>query len=83
MLTRSQKDEALEAMAVALAAAETEVLTANAVDVDAARDAGTSDAIIDRLLLDPARLAGMGRSAGSVAARATDSGFPGRSGRVW
>ncbi len=59
MLTRSQKDHALEAMADALAAAETDVLAANALDVDAAREAGTSDAIIDRLRLDSSRLAGM------------------------
>lgn len=59
MLTRAQKDRALQSMADALAAAESDVLAANALDVDAARSAGTSEAIIDRLSLDPARLAGM------------------------
>ncbi|RMB59828.1 glutamate-5-semialdehyde dehydrogenase [Tessaracoccus antarcticus] len=59
MLTRAQKDQALQAMADSLAAAESEVLAANTVDVDAARASGTSDAIIDRLSLDPARLSGM------------------------
>jgi len=59
MLTRSQKDGALEAMADALATAEIDVLAANALDVDAARQTGTSDAIIDRLRLDSSRLAGM------------------------
>ncbi len=58
-LTRREKDGALAAMADALAAAESEVLAANAVDVDAADQAGTSGAIIDRLRLDPSRLAGM------------------------
>ncbi len=59
MLTRSQKDRALEAMADALSAAEAEVLAANATDVDDAKQSGTSDAIIDRLRLDSSRLAGM------------------------
>ncbi len=59
MLTRTQKDAALQAMADALAAAESEVLSANAKDVDAARTSGTSEAIIDRLRLDSSRLAGM------------------------
>lgn len=59
MLTRSQKDRALEAMADALARAEADVLAANALDVDAARKTGTSDAIIDRLWLDSSRVAGM------------------------
>ncbi len=59
MLNRAQKDEALQAMADALASAETDVLAANDQDVDAARSAGTSEAIIDRLRLDPSRLAGM------------------------
>lgn len=59
MLTRANKDAALVAMADSLAAAEAEVLAANAVDVDAARVAGTSESVVDRLSLDPARLAGM------------------------
>ena len=59
MLTRAKKDEALQAMADALAAAENEVLGANEQDVDAARSAGTGEAIIDRLRLDASRLAGM------------------------
>ena len=59
MMNRSQKDEALHAMADALAAAETKVLAANEQDVDTARSAGTSEAIIDRLRLDASRLAGM------------------------
>lgn len=59
MLTRAEKDAALAAMADSLASAETEVLKANAVDVEAAREAGTSESVIDRLSLDPARVAGM------------------------
>lgn len=59
MLTRAQKDAALQAMADSLAAAESGVLEANDQDVDAARSTGTSDAIIDRLRLDASRVAGM------------------------
>ena len=58
-LTRAQKDAGLMAMADALAAAEADVLAANNVDVATARHAGTSEAIIDRLRLDPPRLAGV------------------------
>lgn len=57
--TRAVKDAALHAMADALAAAEPQLLEANALDVQAARDAGTDGAIIDRLTLNPSRLAGM------------------------
>ncbi|HMS35880.1 MAG TPA: glutamate-5-semialdehyde dehydrogenase, partial [Arachnia sp.] len=58
-LTRSAKDAALHAMADALAAAEPELLEANAVDVAAAREAGTEESIVDRLVLTPSRVAGM------------------------
>ncbi|MDR0284841.1 MAG: glutamate-5-semialdehyde dehydrogenase [Propionibacteriaceae bacterium] len=57
--TRATKDAALEAMADALLAAEPAVLAANAADVGRARAAGTEPALIDRLALDPARVAGM------------------------
>ncbi|HJE50853.1 MAG TPA: glutamate-5-semialdehyde dehydrogenase [Tessaracoccus flavescens] len=58
-LTRAQKDAALQSMADSLAAAEAELLAANAVDVEAARAAGTEESIIDRLALDAKRVAGM------------------------
>lgn len=58
-LTRSAKDAALHAMADALADAESSLLVANALDVAAARDNGTPEATIDRLALNPARVAGM------------------------
>jgi glutamate-5-semialdehyde dehydrogenase len=56
---RSAKDRALLAMADALVAGTPEILAANAADVAAARDAGMSTAMIDRLKLDAARVAGM------------------------
>ncbi|HSO69744.1 MAG TPA: glutamate-5-semialdehyde dehydrogenase, partial [Arachnia sp.] len=58
-LNRGAKDRALAAMADALAAAEPELLEANAVDVAGARAAGTPESIVDRLALTPARVAGM------------------------
>ena len=57
--TRAAKDAGLEAMADALAKAETAVLEANAEDVDRAEQSGTSAALIDRLRLTPDRIAGM------------------------
>ncbi|MHA6525320.1 glutamate-5-semialdehyde dehydrogenase [Tessaracoccus sp. G1721] len=58
-LNRAAKDRALHAMADALAAAEPELLAANATDVAAAREGGTPESIVDRLALTPARIAGM------------------------
>jgi len=59
VLNRSQKDAALHAMADALAAATEAVLAANAKDVDAARQAGTTESLVDRLCLTASRVDGM------------------------
>lgn len=59
VLTRAQKDAALHAMADALAAATEPVLAANALDVAAAREAGTNESLVDRLSLSAARIDGM------------------------
>ncbi|MGD8214502.1 glutamate-5-semialdehyde dehydrogenase [Aestuariimicrobium sp. Y1814] len=56
---RDRKDAGLHAMADALLAASDDVLAANALDVAAAREAGTGDALIDRLTLTPARVEAM------------------------
>jgi glutamate-5-semialdehyde dehydrogenase len=56
-LPRAAKDRALAAMADALDAHADVVLAANASDVAAAREAGTSAGLVDRLTLDPQRLA--------------------------
>jgi glutamate-5-semialdehyde dehydrogenase len=58
-LTREAKDAALRAMADALVAATDDVLAANAEDVEAGREAGTSEALLDRLSLTPARVEAM------------------------
>ncbi|MFI0727952.1 glutamate-5-semialdehyde dehydrogenase [Streptomyces sp. NPDC021225] len=55
-LPRAAKDDALLAMADALEVRTKEILEANAVDVERAREAGTSEAIVDRLTLTPERV---------------------------
>jgi glutamate-5-semialdehyde dehydrogenase len=55
----AQKDKALAAMAQALRAREREILAANAEDVTEAKTSGISAAFIDRLTLDPSRIAAM------------------------
>ncbi|WP_163548116.1 glutamate-5-semialdehyde dehydrogenase [Candidatus Frankia nodulisporulans] len=58
-LNRAAKDRALLAMAEALGARSAELIEANARDVEAARAAGTAEAMVDRLTLTPARLEAM------------------------
>ena len=68
LLPRAAKDAALHAMADALVAATDDVLAANARDLDAGRDAGLSDSLLDRLALNPERVAAMARGLRDVAA---------------
>ena len=66
-LTTEQKNAALNAMADALVANEAAILAANALVMEAAK--GTvSDVMLDRLLLTPARIAGMAEGIRQVAA---------------
>ena len=67
-LTRAAKDSALQAMADALAEASETVISANELDIVAARDAGTPEPIIDRLLLNQARVDDMVAGLRSLAA---------------
>ncbi|GHJ28345.1 MULTISPECIES: glutamate-5-semialdehyde dehydrogenase [Streptomyces] len=55
-LPRAVKDDALLAMADALEVRTKEIVEANAADVARAREAGTSEAIVDRLTLTPERV---------------------------
>ncbi|MBO1333936.1 glutamate-5-semialdehyde dehydrogenase [Streptomyces sp. VRA16 Mangrove soil] len=55
-LTRAEKDDALGAIADALEVRTAEIVEANAKDIARAREAGTSEAIIDRLTLTPERV---------------------------
>ncbi len=63
------KRRALDAAADAILARETGILTANARDMDHGRERGLSQAMLDRLLLTPARLAAMAEGLHSVAAQ--------------
>src|ERR1700690_2970933 len=62
------KNDALERIARALESNVAEILSANALDVAAARDAGISAALIDRLTLDQARVEAMAAGVRQVAA---------------
>lgn len=53
------KNKALLAMADELERHSADILAANALDIAAGRDAGLSEAMLDRLLLDDSRLAGI------------------------
>ncbi|MBK3547992.1 glutamate-5-semialdehyde dehydrogenase [Streptomyces sp. MBT60] len=55
-LPRAAKDDALLAIADALEVRTAEIVEANAKDVERAREAGTSEGIIDRLTLTPDRI---------------------------
>ncbi len=66
--TRADKDAALHVMADALVAGTDAILAANALDVDAARESGTGENVIDRLRLDPGRVAAFAEGLRDVAA---------------
>ena len=63
----ARKDAALHAIADALLARTPEVLEANARDLEAGREAGLSDALMDRLRLDEERVAAIAAGARAVA----------------
>ncbi|BCJ64634.1 glutamate-5-semialdehyde dehydrogenase [Polymorphospora rubra] len=65
---RKVKDAALHAMADALVARTEEIVAANAGDIEAGRTAGLSTAIIDRLTLTGARIAGIAEALREMAA---------------
>lgn len=55
----AERDEALRAMAAALRAHVAEIVEANGRDMDAAREAGTKESLLDRLMLDEGRVEAM------------------------
>lgn len=59
LLSSAKKNQALAVMADTLEANSDVILAANEKDVDSARQAGLTEAMIDRLLLTPSRLAGI------------------------
>jgi len=66
-LPSEQKAAALRAAAAALRAAEPDILAANAADIANGEADGLSAAMLDRLKLDPARLAGIASAVDQVA----------------
>src|SRR3954454_431809 len=66
--TRAEKDHALLLMADRMVERSADIVAANAVDVRNARDAGLSDAMIDRLTLTPSRVEAMGDGLRQLAA---------------
>jgi glutamate-5-semialdehyde dehydrogenase len=66
-LSTTTKNEALEAIAVALTDRQDEILAANEQDVERARDAGLADAPLNRLRLTPEKLAGIAADVRTVA----------------
>ena len=66
-LTTQQKNEALRAMARALIERAPEILAANAKDMEKGREGGMPDSLLDRLMLNEARIAGMAEGLDQVA----------------
>ena len=67
-LDSDTKDRALLAIADALEARAPEILEANARDMEAGRENGLSTALLDRLALDEARIAGIAAGTRAIAA---------------
>jgi glutamate-5-semialdehyde dehydrogenase len=68
LLTRADKDAALRALADALDAATERIVAANAEDLARGRERGMAPGLLDRLALDPARVAGVAQALRDVAA---------------
>src|ERR671916_2594299 len=67
-LDSATKDRALLAVADALEARVPEILQANARDLEAGRESGLSDALMDRLALDQRRVAAMAKGVREIVA---------------
>src|SRR3954470_3178395 len=67
-MSTADKDAALLRVAHALEERAPEILEANARDLDAGRESGLSDALMDRLALDPARIAAIAGAVRSIVA---------------
>ncbi|GGL40328.1 glutamate-5-semialdehyde dehydrogenase [Phycicoccus endophyticus] len=68
LLSRAEKDAALEALADALLAATDEVVAANERDLDRGRAEGMAGSLQDRLRLDPDRVAAVAQALRDIAA---------------
>jgi len=67
-LSAEIKNKALLNTAEALMAKKNEILAANKIDYEKAKDSGMSEAMLDRLMLSPSRLEGMAQDVKTVAA---------------
>jgi glutamate-5-semialdehyde dehydrogenase len=67
-LDTAVKDAALLAIAAALIERSSEILAANELDMSAGREAGLDAALLDRLRLDPARIAAVAAAVRQIAA---------------
>jgi glutamate-5-semialdehyde dehydrogenase len=67
-LPTAKKDAALHAIADALEARAEEIVEANARDLESGRESGLSEALLDRLLLDPTRIAAIAQQVRDIAA---------------
>lgn len=54
--TAAERDGALRAMAAALRTHASDIVAANEADMETARDAGTKESLLDRLMLDESRV---------------------------
>ena len=73
LCTTEQKNAGIRAMADELLAAQDAILAANAQDLEKARANGLSGAMLERLKLDPKRLASLGMTADDVASPSASS----------
>jgi glutamate-5-semialdehyde dehydrogenase len=67
LLSRADKDAALRAMADALEGATDEIVAANGDDLERGREAGMPQGLLDRLTLDPQRVASVAQALRDVA----------------
>ncbi|WP_084072342.1 glutamate-5-semialdehyde dehydrogenase [Knoellia sinensis] len=68
LLSRADKDAALRALADALDAATTQIVAANAEDIERGRSGGMADGLIDRLTLTPDRVGSVANALRDIAA---------------
>lgn len=69
LLSGPEKSKVLEAMASALDAASSDIVFHNEIDVEAAREAGLSAALVDRLVLTEKSIQGMAKGLREIAAQ--------------
>jgi glutamate-5-semialdehyde dehydrogenase len=67
-LPRAKRDGALKALAKSLIASQKDILAENAKDMEEGKERGLTPAMLDRLLLTPARIQGIADSVKSIAA---------------